>query len=87
MTAPGRPRYGWDSPERLFLVAAMRRRGDPMLNILAYALGSPPPWPMDLMFRWAGPPDRYENEGWRERQRAYFNERLAGHEEKRRARG
>ena len=53
----------------------------------ANALGSPPPWPMDLMFHWAGPPDRYENEGWRERQRAYFNERLAGHEEKRRARG
>ena len=36
MTAPGRPRYGWDSPARLFLVAAMRRRGDPMLDILAY---------------------------------------------------
>ena len=36
MTAPGRPRYGWDSPARLFLVAAMRRRGDPILDILAY---------------------------------------------------
>ena len=36
MTAPGRPRYGWDSPARLQTVAAMRRRGDPILDILAY---------------------------------------------------
>ena len=36
MTAPARPRYGWDSPERLATVAAMRLRGDPMRDILEF---------------------------------------------------